>query len=169
MLFGHVHTHTHTHTRASLLWWSPVFTALLTDALDLIKDVVLSLLRVLLSIFVYDLMKAVSWYVCLCTPPKTQMSVLPRFLDIYLSATLYTVIFYRASPVIYCVSDRGSLCRLGAPAKSGKEIFHHHSAPLYLLPLEHIAHLVCVVVGFMWGPLDLCVCVFGGWGCLSQC
>ena len=60
MLFGHVHTHTHTHTRASLLWWSPVFTALLTDALDLIKDVVLSLLRVLLSIFVYDLMKAVS-------------------------------------------------------------------------------------------------------------
>lgn len=124
-------THTHTHTRFPVLL-NPVFTALLTDALNLIKD----------KIFPFAVRRC-GCFVHFSLQPWESSNTLWVFF-VFLYILMSSVVGVAVCPadrgpagrpaclcnrtaqvtlVSYSVSDRRSLCRAGAPARSGKEIF----------------------------------------------
>lgn len=60
-------------------------------------------------------------------------------------------IFYNVFPLLYlCVSDRRSLYRVRAPAKSGS-VSPPSLSRTSSFPVQHVTHLVCVAVGFPCG------------------
>lgn len=126
VLFAVTHTYTDTHIGPH----SSVLTSLMHKAW----------LKMCAFISIYDHVKSVSpnarFCVILCC--RLRSPCFPgsdTHLRVSTVTWLHTVILYRVSPVIFYVTDSCSLCWDGTPAKSGKELFYRHSAPLYLLHL----------------------------------